>query len=121
MFKLDTKEELTMGIDDRVLNLQVCESAAYIPMTISTPISLRPCIRKLPITATICGDPVLEPTPCGTFILTQKLYVKVPIEISIDSNIGSTPPCCGNLPISVCPPRPRYKNTPNVIIDKQPC
>lgn len=79
------------------------------------PISLTPCIKKLPITVSICGEAVLEQRSCGSFILTQELLVKVPLEITIRSDIGSQPPCCGR-PIAKWPKRPRYKNKPNVII-----
>ena len=78
--RLDTKEELAIE------GSEACESAAYVSMTISTPISLTPCIKELPITVSISGDPVIEPTGCGKFILTQELCVKVPIEITIESN-----------------------------------
>lgn len=116
MSKLGTKEELAISSQDIVEDSQPCESIAYIPMKISTPITLKPCIKRLPITACISGEPVLEQISCSTFILTQELCVKIPIEITIKSNIGNRPPCCGRLPIGNRPQRPKYKNTPNVVI-----
>lgn len=115
MSKLATKEELVMNSKDRAEDSQSCESIAYIPMKISTPISLSPCIKKLPITACISGEAILEQISCDTFILTQELCVKVPIEITIKSNVGNQPPCCSR-PIGKRPKRPRYKGTPNIVI-----
>ena len=94
MSERDTKEDLAMLNKGGGANSETCESTVYIPMTISTPISLEPVIRELPITVSSCGEPVLEQRPCGRYILTQELCVKVPIEISIASHIGNTPPCC---------------------------
>lgn len=65
-------------------------------MKISTPINLEPCIKELPITVCPMGEPVLEETPCGSFILTQELCVKVGIEITIEANVGNTKPFCCN-------------------------
>lgn len=98
LFEKDTKEDLARSNKDGVANSQTCESTAYMPMTISTPISLEPIIKKLPITVSICGEPVLEQRPCGKYIMIQELCVKVPIEISVESNIGNAPPCCGYTP-----------------------
>lgn len=95
LFEQGTKEELIRRNEDGIEGLQTCETAACMPMTISTPISLRPIIRKLPVTVSVCEEPVLEQTPCGRYILTQELCVRVPIEISVESTIESPPPCCG--------------------------
>ena len=119
LFEKDTKEELAISNKDGVANSQTCESTAYMPMTISTPISLEAIIKKLPITVSICEEPVLEQRPCGRYILIQELCVKVPIEISVESNIGNTPPCCGCITRESSPTRPKYSNTPNVIIDEE--
>lgn len=116
MSKPVTKEELTISNQERLEESQSCESLAYIPMKISTPISLTPRIKQLPITACISGEPVLEQTSCDTFILTQELCVKVPIEIKIKSNIGKNPPCCDRPYGGKRPTRPRYKGNPNVVI-----
>lgn len=98
---------------------KACESIAYIPLSVSTPLSLKPCIRKLPITAEICGEPELTPTPCGTYILTQNLCVRVPIEIDIKSQIGNTYPHCDGPP---APPNFNHLGPPNVVIgNKRPC
>lgn len=88
MVKLGAKEELAISNQGVVEDSESCESVAYIPMKISIPVNLKPCIKELPISACIKGEPVLEKTSCGTFILTQELCVKVPIEITIESNIG---------------------------------
>lgn len=77
-----------MSDQNMVLDNQTCESVAYIPMQVSTPINLKPFARKLPISACICGEPEFTPTSCGTFILTQTICVRVPIEIGVKSKIG---------------------------------
>lgn len=110
-----------MTNQDKAKHQKTCESVAYIPMTVSTPISLKPFIRKLPITASMCGNPVLKPTPWGTFILTQKMYVKVPIEISMSANIGNPSSYFGDSPIGNYSTNPKNIYTPNVVIDKKPC
>ncbi len=116
MYKIGAKEELAISSQDGVGDSQQCESLAYIPMKISIPISLEPCVKKLPITACINKQAVLEETSCGTFILTQELCVKVPIEITIKSDIGNTTPGFGKLPNGNLQRKPRYKYTPNVVV-----
>lgn len=110
-----------MNNQDREKRQLTCESVAFVPMTISTPINLKPFIRSLPITASISGNPILEPTSCGTFILTQEICVKVPIEIMIESNIGNTFPNYVDSPIAHYPTKQKPMTTPNVVIDKRPC
>lgn len=83
-----------MSNQDSVMQQNTCESVAYIPLTVSIPISLEPCIRKLPISAKPCGEPELMPTPWGTYIMTQNLCVRVPMEIDIESKIGHTHTHC---------------------------
>lgn len=68
-------------------NPQTCESVAYVPMKVSTPIDLKPFVRKLPISACICEEPQLTPTECGTFILTQKICFEIGIEIGVDTKV----------------------------------
>lgn len=116
MLRLGAKEELAISSQDRVGDSQSCESIAYIPMKISTPINLKPCIKKLPITACISGEPILEQTSCDTFILTQELCVKIPIKIMIKSTIGKKTPCFGKLPMCKSSQKPTYKNSPNVVV-----
>lgn len=109
--------------EDPRLQESTCISVANIPLRVSAPISLKPCLKQLPISAEICGEPELTPTDCGTYILTQKLCVNVPIEIDIKSNIGyenphgdCIPPKCKR------PTTPKYRNIgpPNVVIGGNP-
>ncbi|TJX12951.1 hypothetical protein E9840_11485 [Tissierella creatinini] len=72
-----------------VTNPQTCESVAYVPMKVSTPIDLKPFVRELPIRACVCEEPELTLTPCGTFIVTQRICFEIPIEIGVESKIGN--------------------------------
>lgn len=96
-----------------------CESIAYIPLKVSAPISLKPCIRQLPITAEICGKPKLKPTTCGTYILTQHLTVKVPMEIDVKSIIDDSYQKCECLEDCKEESIPRYDiyGQINIVID----
>ena len=106
-------------IDDAIKQ-KTCKSVAYVPLRISTPISLKPHIRKLPISAEICGEPELTPTHCGTYILTQTLRVRVPIEIDITAKIGKSCLRFRKPPIWKMINRPYYDNIgpPNVVIGR---
>lgn len=111
-----------MTSHNRVSGNQTCETAAYIPMTVSTPINLKPIVRKLPISACICDDPELLPTPCGTFILTQRVCFEIPIEIGVKTKIGDPFVNCKNTPDNERCTKPRklpiynHRNIPNIII-----
>lgn len=72
----------------RDMNSQSCESVAYVPMKVSTPIDLKPFVRELPIRACLCDEPELRETPCGTFILTQRICFEIPVEIGVRTKIG---------------------------------
>lgn len=91
---------------------QTCKSVACVPMKVSTPIDLKPFVRSLPISACICEEPELTPTPCGTFILTQKICFEVPIEIGVKTKIGN--PLVNGKHKS---PKKKYYNwrTPNIV------
>jgi hypothetical protein len=71
-----------MRKQDCAIERNDCESVAYIPLRVCTPIELEPCMRILPISLIICGEPEVISTPCGT-ILTLNLCVDVPIEIDV--------------------------------------
>lgn len=93
-------------------------SVVHVPMTVSTPISIKPYMRKLPVSASICGDPVLTPISWGKYILTQDIQVKIPIEIMVKSKMCNSFIGCEKPPVNNRPEAPSFNNrkTPNVII-----
>ncbi|MDR7855967.1 hypothetical protein [Tissierella sp.] len=72
-----------------------------------------PATTFVRISAEICGEPELTPTPCGTYILTQDLCVKVALEIDINSASSNKYPHP-----NTSQAQPRYRNVgiPNVIM-----
>lgn len=81
---------------------ETCETEAFLPMTVSAPVSVKPFIRELPITASCCGDPVLTPIPppCRdkgicSFVITQNICIQIPIEIGARSLVGNPFVQCG--------------------------
>lgn len=83
---------------------ETCQSEAFLPMTVSAPVQVKPFVRELPINAFCCGDPVLTriPPPCRgkdgvicSFIITQNICVEIPIEIGVRSRVGDPFVQCG--------------------------
>lgn len=80
---------------------QTCPSEAFVPMTLCTPVTVRPFVRPfvrpLPTTTFYCGDPIVTPgsAECPgvrngtvTFTVTQDICVKVPIEFGAETMVG---------------------------------
>lgn len=97
---------------DMITNPQTCESVACVPMKVSTPIDIKPFVRKLPISACICDEPELTPGPCGNFILTQKVCFEIPMEIGVMTKIGDP-----LVNVKHKPHKKKYchRNIPNII------
>jgi hypothetical protein len=81
-----------------------CEAAAYQPLSVSVPVTVRPFVNKGSPTTYCCGEPIVDlvSAECEeidegacSFVITQKLCVKVPITFGATASVGSTFVQCG--------------------------
>ena len=73
---------------------QSCETVGCQPAKLRVPVALTPCVRvKTPVTV-CCGSPVVTPSDrpgpdnSCSFVITQKICVAVPVEISACASLG---------------------------------
>lgn len=77
---------------------ETCPSVGFVPISVCTPVTVTPFVNELPTTTFCCGEPILRPgsTPCtgvengsANFTITQRICVRVPIEIGATTEVGN--------------------------------
>lgn len=80
---------------------ETCPAVAFVPATVCTPVTVTPFVNELPTTTFCCGDPEVTPidperpvTCLGerngsiTFLITQDICVRVPVEFGATTEVG---------------------------------
>ena len=84
--------------------LGTCETAAYQPLSVSVPVTVTPFVNEGEATTYCCGDPIVIREPDGsdcihdsdcTFIITQKICVRIPVTFGATASLGRTFVRCG--------------------------
>lgn len=77
---------------------ETCPAVAFVPFTVCAPVTVTPFVNKLPTTTFCCGSPTVTPGPAtcagvengsASFIITQDICVRVPVEFGANSNVGN--------------------------------
>jgi hypothetical protein len=84
--------------------LGTCETAAYQPLNVSVPVTVTPFVNEGEATTYCCGDPIVirEPAEADcihdgncSFIITQKICVRIPVTFGATASLGRTFVRCG--------------------------
>lgn len=84
--------------------LGTCEAVAFQPLSISVPVTVTPFVNEGEATTHCCGDPIVIREPAGgdcihdgncTFIITQKICVRIPVTFGATASLGHTFVRCG--------------------------
>lgn len=91
---------------------ETCPAVGYVPISVCSPVTVRPFVNVLPTTTLCCGSPIISPgiPPCTgvengtvTFNITQNICVRVPIEVGATSEVGNPFVDAGTASEDLCP------------------